>query len=72
MEPVSNPDMEQPSPPNYNFDPDTDSDLDHYLVGPDGVYLNEVSELDTGMSDSDDDLVLGLDPEPSPGPVDPG
>ena len=46
---------------------DQDSDLEHYLVGPDGVYLE-----DQGISDSDNDLGEELDPKPSPGPVDPG
>ena len=68
----------EPSPGhNYldlNFDPNTDSDLDHYLVGPDGIYLHEIQDnsFDLYISNSDNDSVLGLDPEPSPGPVDPG
>ena len=35
---------------------------------------HQSSDADTeaGMSDYDDGLVPGLDPEPSPGPVDPG
>merc|ERR1712242_332338 len=53
------------SPVRANFDPENDSDLDHYLLGPDGVYLDEISEISF-------DSVPGLDPEPSPGPVDPG
>merc|ERR1712062_843127 len=58
---------------NFNFDPAYDSDLDHYLVGPDGIYLDQSPNIDTEseMSYNDNDLVLGLDPEPSPGPVDP-
>ena len=57
-----------------NFEPTQDSDLDHYLVGPDGVYLEQSSDTDTDsdMSFYGNDLVPGLDPEPSPGPVDPG
>ena len=52
----------------------SESDLDHYLVGPDGIYLNQSPNINTEseMSDNDNDLVPGLDPEPSPGPVDPG
>ena len=43
------------------------ADLDHFLLDPNGVYLdNQV------MSDSDNDVAFGLDPKPSPGPVDPG
>ena len=37
------------------------------MIGPDGIYL-ENQEL----SSSDDDMIQELDPEPSPGPVDPG
>ena len=48
-----------------NFDPDLDSDLDHYLVGPD-------TDTESEMSYYDNDLVPGLDPEPSLGPGDPG
>ena len=44
-----------------------DSDLDHYLLDPDGVYLENQA-----ISNTDNDSVIGLDPEPSPGPVDPG
>ena len=43
-----------------------DSNLEHYQVGPDGEYLEN-----QGTSDSDNDLAHELDPEPSPGPVDP-
>ena len=53
------------SPVRANFDPEHDSDLDHYLLGPDGIYLDEISETSF-------DSIAGLDPEPSPGPVDPG
>merc|ERR1711876_53077 len=55
----------EPSPFRANFDPENDSDLDHYLLGPDGVYLDETSEISF-------DSVPDLDPEPSPGPVNPG
>ena len=48
-----------------NLDPEHDSDLDHYLLGPDGIYLDEISDVSF-------DSIAGLDPEPSPGPVDPG
>ena len=44
-----------------------DLDQGHYLVGPDGVYLEG-----QGMLGSDNDSVQELDLEPSPGPVDPG
>ena len=59
----------EPSPghADQNLESDQDSDLEHYLVGPDGVYLE-----DQGISDSDNDLVEELDPKPSSGPVDPG
>ena len=40
------------------------SDLDHYLLDPEGLNL--------GNYDAANDLVIGLDPEPSPGPIDPG
>ena len=43
-----------------------DSDQGHYLVGPDGVYLEG-----RGMLDLVNDSVQELDPEPSPSPVDP-
>ena len=36
-------------------------------LGPDGIYLE-----DQGISDSENDMIQALDPEPSPGPVDPG
>ena len=38
-----------------------------YLVGPDGIYLEN-----QGLSDSDNDMIQELDPEHLPGPVDPG
>ena len=57
---------------NSNFVHDRDSDLDHYLVGPDGVYLEQSTDTDSDMSFYGNDLVPDLDPEPSPGPVDPG
>ena len=59
----------EPSPGHVdlNFESNQDSDLDQYPVGPDGVYLK-----DQGMSDFDNDSVDELDPETSPGPVDPG
>ena len=53
------------SPVRANFDPEHDSDLDHYLLGPDGIYLDEISETSF-------DSIAELDPEPSLGPVDPG
>ena len=56
--------------PVYNNDSYHDSDLDHYLLAPDGEYLEDISELE--LSDSDNALEHDLDPEPSPGPVDPG
>ena len=62
FEPNQGPEL---SPVRANFDPENDSDLDHYLLGPDGVYLDEISETSF-------DSVPGLDPEPPPGPVDPG
>ena len=72
-EPIPVPDQDlEPNPNNINFDPDHDSDLDHYLVGPDGVYLEQASDTDTDMSFYGNDPVPALDPEPSPGPVDPG
>ena len=52
---------------NVNFDPNNDTDLNPYLVSPDGIYLQN-----QGQSDSDNDMIQGLDPEPSLGPVDPG
>ena len=77
LEPVSEPEHNIEPIQNHNeinFDPEYDSDLDHYLVGPDGIYLDQSPNIDTGseMSDNDNDLVPGLDPEPFPGPVDPG
>ena len=62
FEPNQGPEL---SPVRASFEPENDSDLDHYLLGPDGVYLDEISETSS-------DSVPGLDPEPSPGPVDPG
>ena len=62
IEPDLDPEL---SPIRANFDPENDSDLDHYLLGPDGVYLDEISETSF-------DSVPGLEPEPPPGPVDPG
>ena len=46
-----------------------DQDLEHFLLAPNGEYLDN-----QGMSesDSDNDLAFELDPEPPPGPVDPG
>ena len=54
---------------NANFDPNNDTDLAHYLVGPDGIYLEN-----KGLSDSDNanDMIQELDPEHLLGPVDPG
>merc|ERR1712242_137472 len=77
LEPVSEHEQEIEPIQNHNeinFDPEYDSDLDHYLVGPDGIYLDQSPNIDTEseMSYNDNDLVIGLDPEPSPGPVDPG
>ena len=77
LEPVSEPEQNIEHIHNLNdvnFDPEYDSDLDHYLVGPDGIYLDQSSNRDTDseMSNYENDLVPGLDPEPSPGPVDPG
>ena len=65
-------------PDNYLLDPeglnllnipvqDPDSDLEHYLVGPDRIYLDN-----QGFSDNDSVSVPDLDPEPPSGPVDPG
>merc|ERR1712242_338838 len=53
------------SPVRANFDPENDSDLDHYLLGPDGIYLDQISE-------SSFDSIPELDPESPLGPVDPG
>ena len=39
-------------------------DLDHYLLGPDGIYLDEISDVSF-------DSIAWLDPEPTLGPVDP-
>merc|ERR1712242_579689 len=77
LEPVSEHEQEIEPIQNHNeinFDPEYDSDLDHYLVGPDGIYLDQSSNIDSDseMSNHANDLVPVPDPEPSPGPVDPG
>ena len=46
-----------------------DSDLENYLLGPDGVYLDNQGWSD---SNSDNDLDSDLDPELPSGPGDPG
>ena len=61
------PTQDSTSDGNVNFDLHNNSDLNHYLLGPDGIYL-ENQEL----TSSDDEMLQDLDPEPSPGPVDPG
>ena len=55
-------------------DSDSNSDLDHFLIGPKDVYTDEESDSgnNQGTSDSDTDPDMELDPEPSSGPVDPG
>ena len=52
---------------NTSVEQHNDPDLYHYLVAPDGVYLKKQEN-----SDNESDLFQALDPEPSPGPVDPG
>ena len=52
---------------NVNSNSDYDSDLDHYLLDPEGLNL-----IDHDNNNAANELVNGLDPEPSPGPVDPG
>ena len=61
------PTQDNTSDGNVNFDLHNNSDLNHYLLGPDGIYL-ENQEL----TSSDDEMLQDLDPEPSLGPVDPG
>ena len=62
IEPNQGPEL---SPVRANFDPEQDSDIDHYLLGPDGVYLDKISETSF-------DSVPGMDPELYPEPLDPG
>ena len=61
------PTQDNTSNENVNYDLHNDSELNHYLLAPDGVYLENQS-----FTSSDDDMLHDLDPEPSPGPVDPG
>ena len=61
------PTQDNTSNENANYDLHNDSELNHYLLAPDGVYLENQS-----FTSSDDDMLHDLDPEPSPGPVDPG